>query len=62
MRCMLLLTDLSSKLEFYAGLKATNWASVAETLKPWSEKTVSEVPLHKLVPALKHFTVDRILG
>lgn len=59
---MHLLADLSSKLEHYAGLKATKWAAVAETLQPWIDKYEVDSPLNEIIPNLRDFSVARILG
>ena len=59
---MLVLADVSSKLEYYAGLKATKWVRVAETLQPYIDRNDQERPLQQQVCNIKAFSVVRILG
>ncbi|XP_003746302.1 microtubule-associated serine/threonine-protein kinase 2-like [Galendromus occidentalis] len=61
-RMMILLADLSSKLEHYAGLKATKWTMVAETLTPIIERQEHDTSLADSIPSIKDFSVSRILG
>lgn len=59
---MIMLADISSELEHRAGLGATNWSLVAETLKPFIEKKVAEPPRNEVIPKIADFSVGRILG
>ena len=59
---MILLADLSSKLEHYAGLKATKWTSVAEALSRYTERPGSEKSTADSLPRTSDFSNCRILG